>query len=103
LLISSVTAALTSYLFLGQDTVYTFTLTENFKLVDTPFYILLGLFAGLVSVYFTRIYLFVTTAFEKIKMWYNKLIIGGFILGLLIFLVPSLYGEGYEGMVLIMP
>ncbi|MBA7569470.1 H(+)/Cl(-) exchange transporter ClcA [subsurface metagenome] len=96
LLISSVTGALTSYLFLGQDTVYAFTLTENFKLVDTPFYILLGLFAGLVSVYFTRVYMFVTATFEKIKMWYNRLIIGGVILGLLIFLVPSLYGEGYE-------
>ena len=97
LLISSVTAALTSYLFLGQDTLYAFTLTENFRLADTPFYILLGLFAGVVSVYFTRVYMFVTTIFEKIKMWYYKLIIGGFILGLLIFLVPSLYGEGYEG------
>ncbi len=97
LLISSVTAVLTSYLFLGQDTLYTFTLTENFSLSETPFYILLGLFAGLVSVYFTEAYIFITAMFEKIKAWYNKLIIGGFILGLLIFLVPSLYGEGYEG------
>lgn len=97
LLISSVTAVLTSYLFLGQDTLYTFTLTENFSLSETPFYILLGLFAGLVSVYFTEAYIFITAMFERIKAWYNKLIIGGFILGLLIFLVPSLYGEGYEG------
>lgn len=97
LLISSVTAALTSYLFLGQNVLYNFTLAEGFSISDTPFYLFLGLFTGLASVYFTRMYIFVSRKFEKVDGWGNRLIAGGLLLGVMIFLVPSLYGEGYSG------
>jgi len=97
LLIASVTGALTSYFFMGQDVLYTFQLKEAFLMKDIPFYIALGIFTGLVSVYFTRVYMFITETFEKIKSWYNKLLIGGLTLGVLIFFLPSLYGEGYNG------
>ncbi|MBL7111921.1 MAG: chloride channel protein [Bacteroidales bacterium] len=96
LLISSLVAALTSYLFLGQNVLYSFQIKEAFVMSDIPYYILIGILAGLMSVYFTKMYIFVTGIFEKIKGVYTKLIIGGSVLGLLIFLVPSLYGEGYE-------
>jgi chloride channel protein, CIC family len=96
LLISSVTAALTSYLFFGQNFIYFVEKTDIFKLVDVPFYILLGIAAGLISVYFTKTYLFIGKSFERITSRWKKLIIGGSLLGLLIFLFPSLYGEGYE-------
>ncbi|GAJ14189.1 unnamed protein product, partial [marine sediment metagenome] len=64
LLIASVTGALTSYFFMGQDVLYTFQLKEAFLMKDIPFYIALGIFTGLVSVYFTRIYMFITETFE---------------------------------------
>ncbi len=96
LLMASVSAALTSYFFLGQDVLYPFEIKEKFIINDVPFYILFGIFAGLVSVYFTRMYVFVEKIFSRIKSWHYKLITGGITLGILIFFLPSLYGEGYE-------
>jgi len=95
LLIASVTAALVSYVFMGQFTVYNFQVIELFNLKNIPFYIILGILAGLISVSFTRIYNFVEDFFDKIKSWYGKLIIGVTVLGVLLFFLPSLYGEGY--------
>ncbi len=96
LLISSATAALTSYLFLGQNVLYSFRVTDLFVIGNTPYYIILGILAGMISLYFTRMYLFVSDQFEKIKSWYIRLLAGGLTLGVLIFFLPSLYGEGYE-------
>ncbi len=96
LLLASVSAALTSYLLLGQDVLYPFKLVETFQISDVPFYILLGVFTGFISLYFTRMYMFIEKIFDNIKKWYSKLIIGGLILGILIFFLPSLYGEGYD-------
>jgi CIC family chloride channel protein len=96
LLIASLTAALTSYLFLGQNVLYAFEVREPFLMNQIPIYILLGILAGFISVYFTKMYIFITEFFEKIKSNYSKLLLGGITLGVLIFLLPSLYGEGYE-------
>lgn len=96
LLAASVSAALTSYFFLGQDVLYPFEVTEGFQLNDTVYYVAFGILAGLVSVYFARTYINIERLFSRIKNWYNKLIIGGLSLGILIFFLPSLYGEGYE-------
>ncbi len=96
LLLASVSAALTSYFFLGQDILYSVNVISKFKMADIPYYLLLAILTGLVSVYFTRMYMKVGGIFSKIKKWQNKLIIGGLILGVLIFFFPSLYGEGYE-------
>ena len=96
LLTASVTAALTSYFVFGMQVLYTFELKDDFLLKDVPYYILFGILAGFISVYFTRTYMFVGGLFEKINQWYIKLIAGGVILGVMIFLFPSLYGEGYE-------
>lgn len=96
LLAASVSAALTSYFFLGQDVLYPFEVKEGFQLGDTHYYLIFGVLAGLVSVYFTRTYMSIERIFAKIKTWHNKLIIGGISLGILIFFLPSLYGEGYE-------
>ena len=96
LLIASVTGVLTSYFFLGQAVMYPLELGVSFTLKDIPYYILLGLLAGLVSVYFTKMYIFVESSFARINIWYVKWITGGVILGVLIFFFPSLYGEGYD-------
>ncbi|HUS87005.1 MAG TPA: chloride channel protein [Bacteroidales bacterium] len=97
LLISSVTAALTSYIFLGQNVLYPFTLKESFIIGDVPYFILLGLFTGIISVYFTRMYIYIADRFGKITKWGVKLLTGGTILGLIIFVLPALFGEGYDG------
>jgi CIC family chloride channel protein len=96
LLISSVTAALVSYIFMGQFTVYDFQVLDQFNLNNTPLYLLLGVLAGFISLSFTKIYTFVEDTFDKIGAWYWKLLAGVLILGALLFFLPSLYGEGYD-------
>jgi len=96
LLFASITAALTSYFFLGQTVLYPFEVIEKFNLNQTPYYLGLGVFAALVSTYFIKIYVFSGVVFDKIKGWFWKFLIGVSALGLLVFLLPSLYGEGYE-------
>jgi len=96
LLISSVTGALVSYAFMGHFTVYNFEAIKSFSLGNIPFYIILGVLAGLVSVSFTKIYNFVEDTFDKIPAWYAKLIVGVSVLGVILFFLPSLYGEGYD-------
>lgn len=96
LLLSSVTAALTSYLFLGQNYLYSFAISETFKLENITWYVIFGIFTGFVAVYFNKMFNLITEAFERIPNVFTRLFVGGIILGLLIFLIPSLYGEGYE-------
>lgn len=96
LLLSSATAVLISYFFLGQDVLYPFEVSQAFELGDLPYYILLGILAGFVSVYFTRMYMAIGSWFDKFQSGKAKLVIGGGGLGILIFFFPSLFGEGYE-------
>lgn len=96
LLVSSIVAALTSYFFLGQDVLYPFEVINKFRLSETPFYLGLGLFASLISVYFIKLYVFTGKVFDKFKGWFLKFLVGATALGGIIFLMPSLYGEGYE-------
>ncbi len=96
LLFASVSAAITSYLFLGMDVLYPIKVVEKFNINEIPYYILLGILAGLVSVYFTRVYRFLQKWFDKQKNSFYRWVIGVSALGILIFFFPSLYGEGYE-------
>lgn len=96
LLFASVSAALTSYFFLGQDVIYHFEVSDSFQMSQIPYYIGIGIIGGLVSVYFTRVFKYVLETFGKVKSGMTRWAIGASILGLLIFLFPSLYGEGYE-------
>ena len=96
LLLSSATGVVTSYLFLGQDVLYPFEVKEMFVLSDLPYYVALGIIAGFVSVYFIKTFLALSNKFEKMKRRRTRLLVGGISLGTLIFIFPSLYGEGYE-------
>lgn len=96
LLIASIVAAFTSYFFIGMDVLYPFEVIDKFKLNEVHYYLGLGLFTGLISVYFIKLYVFTGKIFKKIKGWFWRFVIGASMLGLLIFLLPSLYGEGYE-------
>lgn len=95
LLLASVTAAMFSRLFFGNDLLFQFQIQESIQFIDMPFYILLGLLGGFVGVYFTKVNFLVSRIFGKMKKQPLKLLIGGLMLGLLIFLFPPLYGEGY--------
>lgn len=94
-LLASASATLISYFFLGMDVIYSFEVLEKFMLTDIPYYILLGVLTGFISIYFTNVYIKISKIFSK-KNWVNSLITGSVILGGLIFLFPSLFGEGYE-------
>jgi len=95
LLISSVTAATVSYFLLGEQVVFSFTISEPFAINNFPFYILLGLFTGLVSLYFTRMNNWTENSMERIKNPFVRTLTGGLLLSGLIFLMPHLFGEGY--------
>ncbi len=95
LLIAAVTATLFSSLFLGEQVEFYFTMIDPFNLGHFPFYIFLGIVAGGVSLYFTRTNAWVEKRIKKITEPYKRVLIGGGILGVLIFLFPPLFGEGY--------
>ncbi|MBS0001178.1 MAG: chloride channel protein [Cyclobacteriaceae bacterium] len=96
LLIAAVSGTVTAYFFMGQQVLYPFEVHESFHLSSIPFYILFGIVCGFISLYFFRTYTFIERKFEKLGTWYTRFIIGAFILGGLIFFMPSLYGEGYQ-------
>lgn len=96
LLIASVTAVITSYVFMGRGAIYAIQSIDPFTYSDLIWYALLGVFAGFISIYFTKVYIYITSIFSEIKSWYKRLLLGGSVLGLLIFLFPALFGEGYE-------
>ena len=96
LLLASVSAVLTSYFFFGSDIILQYTFTDEFRVSEVPFYILLGCLASFCSIYFIKIYFGIGDWFEKIKSSFNRFLIGGLSLGVLIFFIPPLYGEGYE-------
>ena len=96
LLLASVSAVLTSYFFFGTDTILPFTLTDEFIISEVPYYILLGILAALCSIYFTKMYFRINRLFKRFASPFKRLLIGGTALGILIFLIPPLYGEGYD-------
>lgn len=96
IIVSSFTAILTSYLFLGQTVEYPTTISEGFIPANAIFYIGLGVFAGLVSAYFLRVTFNVEKRFKQVESPWKRFFVGATLLGLLIYLFPALYGEGYE-------
>ena len=85
-----------SYIVTGTEAMFKFHLDQAFELERIPFVILLGIFCGLVSLYFTRAMNSVEGVFGKLNNPYKKLALGGVMLSVLIFLFPPLYGEGYD-------
>lgn len=98
LLISAATGTVLSILFLGENVMFGECLTVPFSLKNIPFYILLGLLTGVVSIYFLRTLWFIEKLFAKIKRQGWRIIIGGLLLGVLILFFPVFYGEGYENL-----
>lgn len=95
LMISAIASYVIVYFLMGDGFVMNFTVMEHFALVNVPYYILLGAFCGLLSVYFIRANIRVERFVGSFKNPYKKVVIGGALLGILIYIFPSLYGEGY--------
>ena len=96
LLISAVTGALVAFFLMGKQVIFSFELKDIYTLRDVPFFLLLGIFTGFISLYFSKVTLYIESIFGKISKGYQKVILGGLVLGILIFFFPTLYGEGYE-------
>jgi CIC family chloride channel protein len=96
LLISSVTAATVAYFLMGDKVLLTFNVVGAFNISNIPWYLLLGIISGLISLYFSKMTLFLEGSYNKITNAYLKLILGGIVLGGLIYLFPPFYGEGYD-------
>lgn len=98
LLLASLSAVLTSYFFFGDDILLPFRIVDKFTFNDIPFYIVLGVFAAMTSLYFAEVYERVQKLFEKLNSPLKRIIIGGIGIGVLVYFIPPLYGEGYDVM-----
>ncbi|OHX67033.1 chloride channel protein [Flammeovirga pacifica] len=97
LLISSVSAAIISSLILGEEVLFSFQIAEDFQAQNIPFFILLGVIAGFVSIYFNQtLHQMEHLMEEKFPNRYKRALVGGLLLSIFIFLFPPIYGEGYE-------
>ncbi len=95
LLISSLVAATVAYFLMGTDVQFHFEVTQQFGLSQLPFYVVLGVFCALVSIYFLRTTDRVEQLFARFRKPWLRVLAGGLVLGVLIYLFPPLYGEGY--------
>ncbi len=94
LLLASIAGVLTSYFFLGDENLFNFTLTDKFEINDTLFYIVLGVGTAFASIYFTKMYFVILKFFERFKSPKYKLLVGGLAIGVMLYFIPPLYGEG---------
>lgn len=96
LLIASLTSIITSYFFVGNEILFKFQVTDSFQVQDTLFYIILGIGTGIASVYFSKIYFAIISFFDRFNTRLKKLIVGGFAIGVMLYFIPALYGEGFS-------
>ena len=95
LLLASISGVLTSYFFLGDESLFSYSITEKFEIKDTFFYIVLGVGTAFASIYFTKMYFGILTFFERFKSPKYKLLVGGLAIGIMLYFIPPLYGEGF--------
>ncbi len=94
LLFASVSAIITSYFFLGDEVLFRFNVIEKFDIYDTPFYILLGIGTAFASIYFTKMYFGILHFFDRFPKKIYRLLMGGIAIGVMLYFIPPLYGEG---------
>lgn len=97
LIISAATGSIVSMLLMNEDVLFSFKSIQEFNSKNIPFYILLGILSGFVSIHYARNFRRVEHFFAtRSKNTYRKALFGASILGILIFIFPTLFGEGYE-------
>lgn len=101
LLIASASGALISKIILNESILLNFKLKQPFNYHNLPFYILLALLAGVVSLYYVNSFSLIETKIKKIRSKSVRWIIGSILLALLLVFFPSLFGEGYESIKLL--
>ncbi|MFV0566852.1 MAG: chloride channel protein [Flavobacteriaceae bacterium] len=95
LLLASVSAVITSYLFLGTDVLLHVDIDDNFTFKDVPLYIVLGIVTAIASVYFSKVFFAITNFFKQFESRAKRLVIGSLAIGTMLYFIPPLYGEGY--------
>ncbi|MGF1559930.1 MAG: chloride channel protein [Flavobacteriaceae bacterium] len=95
LLLASISGVLTSYFFLGNEVLFNFSLSDNFEIKDTLFYVILGVGTALASIYFTKMYFGILKLFSPLKSPKYRLLVGGMAIGIMLYFIPPLYGEGF--------
>lgn len=103
LISSAVSGALLSKIILDDDVLFEFKSLTEFDYTNVPYYLLLGVFCGLLSVYYARTSLKIEHFFNHKLKWngFYKALFGGLIIALLCFLFPPLFGEGYSSVKLL--
>lgn len=96
LMVSCLTATCITYALTGSGSMFQFQLTDPFTVERVPTTVLLGIFCGLISLYFTRTMNRFEQVFARFRNGWSKLLLGGSVLALLIYFFPPLYGEGYS-------
>ena len=103
ILIATITANVTSYMLVGDKSMFSFTLDSAWSVERIPATVMLGVFGGFVSLYFMRGMTWCEGQFARMRRHpYRKLIVGGLVLSTLIFFFPSLYGEGWDSLVILL-
>lgn len=96
LLIASVMGSLTSMILMGKEALFKFNLVESFSASHMPYYLLLGIFCGIVSLYFSRMVRKTEHLMDELDDQWMRLLYGGAFLGFMVFFFPPIYGEGYD-------
>jgi len=95
LLLASVSGAMVSYFLMGDNVMFNFSLHDSFEKKNIAYYLVLGVTCGFISVAFMRQLSFFEKQIARIKKVWQKILLGSIVLGVLIFLMPPLFGEGY--------
>ena len=97
IMIAAATGALVSVITLDETVLMSFKQKESFDYHMIPFYVLLGVFTGFIAVYYARNFQRVEHIFNRMKLGpYKKALLGASLLAVIIFIFPTLFGEGYE-------
>jgi len=102
LLVASVSGAIIPRIFSNPEVLFNIGVLDKFELSDIPFFVIFGIIAGALSYYFTDVFFYIKNKFNKIKKIRNRLLIGSISLGVLIFIFPPLFGEGFSTIRLIL-
>jgi len=96
LLIASVMGSLTSMVLIGRDQLFKFDLQGTFLASHMPYYLVLGILCGIISLYFSSAVMKTEKIMEGLESQLIRILYGGALLGFILFFFPPIYGEGYD-------